>query len=101
MKEINKMQILIENELRQIIEPTVERAVAKALEKVLGNKPRYGRFMTVDQLAKESGYSRHTIYQMNSNHAIPGAIKIGAKLMFETAIVLEWIKDGCPKLKRS
>ena len=95
------MELIIENELRQIIEPTVERAVAKALEKVLGNKPRYGRFMTVDQLAKESGYSRHSIYQMSSNKQIPGATKIGNKLMFETQTVLDWIKDGCPKLKRS
>ena len=95
------MELIIENELRQIIEPTVERAVAKALEKVLGNKPRYGRFMTVDQLAKESGYSKHSVYQMSSNKQIPGATKIGSKLMFETQSVLAWIKDGCPKLKRS
>jgi predicted DNA-binding transcriptional regulator AlpA len=101
VKEINKMQILIENELRQIIEPTVERAVAKALEKVLGNKPRYGRFLSVDQLAKESGYSKHSIYQMSSNKQIPGAMKIGSKLLFETEVALDWIASGCPKLKRS
>ena len=91
------MQILIENELRQIIEPTVYKAVADALEKVLGNKPKYGRFMTVEQLGKESGYSKHSIYQMSCNKQIPGAVKIGSKLMFETIIVLDWIKDGCPK----
>lgn len=100
VKVLNNMTIQIENELRQIIEPTVERAVQKALEKVLGNKPKYSRYMTVDQLAQESGYSRHTLYQYNSAGLIPGAVKQGgSKLMFETEVVLRWIGDGCPKEK--
>ncbi len=94
------MEITIETELRQIIEPTVERAVAKALEKVLGNKPKYGRLINVDQLCNESGYSKHSIYQMSSGKQIPGAVKIGGKLMFETRTVLAWIEDGCPKLQK-
>lgn len=90
----------LEDILSGVLGPIIRREVADALRDAMPKTPKFGRLMTVDQLAQESNYSRHTIYQKNCNHEIPGAVKIGSKLMFETSTALEWIKDGCPKLQR-
>lgn len=94
------MSIDIEGILERVLTPIVKKAVGDAFREAAPKAPKYGRLMTVDQLANESGYSKHSIYQKNCNHEIPGAVKVGNKLMFETSTALEWIKDGCPKLKR-
>lgn len=90
----------LEEILNAVLGPIIRREVSGALKDAMPKAPKFGRLMTVDQLARESNYSKHTIYQKNSCREIPGAVKIGSKLMFETSTVLEWIKDGCPKLQR-
>ena len=95
------MSIDIDQILERIITPIVKKAIHEAIKDSAPKEPKYGRFLSVDQLAKESGYSKHSIYQMSCNRQIPGATKIGSKLLFETQSALDWIKEGCPKLKRS
>ena len=88
--------------IEQVISPVIERSIAKALREAQPQKPKFGRYMTVEQLATESGYSKHTLYQKNCAGQIPGAVKMGrGKLMFETGKALQWLEDGCPKLKQS
>ena len=85
--------------IERVITPIVKKAVNEALRDSVPKAPKYGRLMSAEQLARESGYSKHTIYQKNSERQIPGAVKVGGgKLMFETEVVLQWVKDGCPKI---
>ena len=54
--------------------------------------------MNVDQAMEITGYSRNSIYQMRSAGTIPGAVEIGGKLMFETAVLQDWVRNGAPRI---
>lgn len=90
--------------LEDFIKPIIEQAANQAAEAAVRRyaqehapKPsRYGDRMTVEDLMKETGFKKQTIYQKNHDKAIPGAVKVGAKLMFVTAEVTPWIEAGCP-----
>lgn len=84
------------DELRLVIKESVREVLA---EFQISRITTYGNYMTVDQLCDESGYCKHSIYQMSYRKQIPGAVKLGGKLMFETRAVLAWIKDGCPTVR--
>lgn len=61
------------------------------------------KFLTVDQLAELTGYSKATIYIKNSNKEIPGCIKQGngkgSRLLFDTEKIYEWIQSRAIKTK--
>lgn len=49
-------------------------------------------------LASEiTGYSKNSLYQMHSQGRVPGAHKVGSKLMFDTATLREWAEKGGAK----
>lgn len=50
--------------------------------------------INVAQASELTGYSRNSIYQMHSKGIIPGAHKVGGKLMFETAALRTWVNNG-------
>ena len=91
-----------EDFITPIIEQAASRAAEAAVQRfALEHQPkpsRYGDRMTVEDLMKETGFARQTVYQKHSNRAIPGAVKVGSKLMFITAEVTPWIEAGCPTL---
>ena len=93
---------MFEEAIKELIEQAANRAADAAVRRFAEeHKPkpsRYGDRMTGEDLMKETGFARQTVYQKHSNRAIPGAVKVGSKLMFITAQVTPWIEAGCPTL---
>lgn len=75
------------------IEETCRNAVIAALAEKAGQL-QYPEFVAVAQAAEITGYSKNSLYQMNYRGQVPGARKIGGKLMFETAVLREWVRSG-------
>ena len=50
--------------------------------------------INVAQASELTGYSKNSLYQMHSKGQIPGALKVGGKLMFETATLRNWVNSG-------
>jgi predicted DNA-binding transcriptional regulator AlpA len=50
--------------------------------------------MNVQQASEFTGYSRLSLYQMHSKGTIPGALKVGGKLMFDTETLRDWVNNG-------
>ena len=90
---MDKIAQAIFEEFKPELRALVEDAVLSALEKVHG-KPRYPELVNVYQAAEITGYSKNSLYQMHSQGRIPGAIKVGAKLMFKTKDLQEWVEQG-------
>jgi predicted DNA-binding transcriptional regulator AlpA len=50
--------------------------------------------INVTQASDLTGYSKNSLYQMHSKGIIPGAHKVGGKLMFDTQTLRDWVKNG-------
>lgn len=50
-------------------------------------------FQTPIQLSQLIGLKLSTVYQNHHNGLIPGAKKVGGKLLFDTKIILAWIEE--------
>lgn len=73
----------------------VKEAVAEALREQKNQEPhRYPERVSVSLASEITGYSINSLYQMHSKGRIPGASKVGGKLMFNTAVLRKWIEDG-------
>ena len=82
--------------LEAVLTEAAKDAVQAALEQ---GQPRYPERVTVKQASEITGYSVNSLYQMHSKGNVPGAHKIGGKLMFETATLQEWVRSGATPLK--
>lgn len=51
------------------------------------------------QLADLIGWKLQTVYQNHHNGKIPGARKIGGRLLFDTKTIMGWIEDNAIKTK--
>ncbi len=78
-------------EIRPALDEIIRGAVTAALSE---GQPRYPERVAVAQAAEITGYSKNSLYQMNSKGQVPGAHKVGGKLMFETAALQEWVRSG-------
>ena len=78
-----------EQTLAQLIQDNVRAVLAEN-----AGQPRYPEYVAAPQAAEITGYSKNSIYQMNHQGRVPGARKIGGKLMFETAALREWVRSG-------
>lgn len=73
----------------------VKEAVAEALREYHPSEPiRYPERVSVTQASEITGYTKNSLYQMHSKGKIPGAQKVGGKLMFNTAALQKWVSDG-------
>jgi len=52
------------------------------------------KYLTPVDLANLCKWKLSTVYQNHHNGLIPGAKKVGNKLLFDTEIVLAWIEAG-------
>ena len=57
------------------------------------DKPIRGRLIDIRAAAAYTGLSIHTIYKMVSQRRIP-RVKLGGKLLFDVALLDEWIKQN-------
>ena len=74
---------------------TVKDAVAEALrEQKVEESPRYPEKIGIAQASEITGFSKNSLYQMHSKGQVPGALKVGGKLLFDTATLREWVENG-------
>ena len=97
----NNITSLILTSVRSELSRLVEDAVLSALSKVQDKTRRYPEKVNVEQAAEITGYSKNSLYQMHSKGMIPCAVKVGAKLMFRTEGLQEWVENGGPAYKRT
>lgn len=50
--------------------------------------------INVTQASELTGFSKNSLYQMHSKGQIPGALKVGGKLLFDTATLRNWVNSG-------
>lgn len=76
------------------------RAVfAEFAEEFGKTKKKEGKFLTVDGLGELTGLSKTTIYIKSSKKELPGAKKIGGKLLFDRDVIMDWIESGAVKTR--
>ena len=51
----------------------------------------YGKYLSFSELQELTGYARQTLYQLSSAKKIPGAHKLGKRVLFETEVIIGWI----------
>jgi len=81
-------------QLEEFLKDIVTEAVEDALNRNTVEKPRYPEKVTVSQASEITGYSRNSLYQMHSKGTIPGAKKVGGKLLFDTVTLRNWVENG-------
>lgn len=52
------------------------------------------KYLTPVDLANLCKWKLSTVYQNHHNGLIPGAKKVGNRLLFDTEIILQWIEQG-------
>lgn len=81
------------DELRPELTKLIQDAVGAALEKQSSSR-RYPEKVGVAQASEITGLRKNSLYQMHSKGQIPGALKVGGKLLFDTATLREWVNNG-------
>lgn len=88
------------NNLSDIILALITEGCRKALSESqeAEQKKTYPPRCNVATASEITNLSRNTIYQMHHNGTIPGAQKIGGKLVFDTAVLEKWAAEGGNKV---
>ena len=81
-------------QLRPIIVGLLSESMVVALQQIESAKPRYPERVNVEKASEITGYSKNSLYQMHSKGLIPGAHKVGGKLLFETAALQAFVAAG-------
>ena len=84
----------IVSQLEELLRNIVKEAVEEALKRNAEELPRYPENVSVAQASEITGYTKNSLYQMHSRGTIPGAKKVGGKLLFETAVLKKWVEEG-------
>lgn len=80
---------------KAILLEIVKDAVTEALrEQKVEESPRYPEKVGIAQASEITGFSKNSLYQMHSKGQVPGALKVGGKLLFDTATLREWRDKG-------
>ena len=81
--------------MKALLYPIVKEAVAEALREQKSQElPVYPEKVGIAQASEITGFTKNSLYQMHSRGQIPGALKVGGKLMFDTATLREWRDNG-------
>ena len=80
--------------IEKFISEIVKEAVTEAFLQQREKSPRYPEKVAVQQASEITGYTRNSLYQMHCRGQVPGAIKVGGKLMFDTAKLKQWVEEG-------
>ena len=81
--------------MKEILVSWMKEAVVEALEETESRKIRvYPEKIGIVQASEVTGYSRNSLYQMHSKGTIPGALKLGGRLLFDTATLRRWVAEG-------
>ena len=91
---MNNTSALVSSYIEDLLKKIVSDAVKEAFQCQAEESPRYPEKVAVEMASQITGYSKNSLYQMHSRGQIPGAIKVGGKLMFDTATLRQWVDDG-------
>ena len=92
---MNSTLSLLGSQFEELLSNLVKEAVAEALrEQKSQESPRYPEKVGVAQAAEITGLSKNSLYQMHSKGKVPGAMKFGGKLLFDTAELRKWRDNG-------
>ena len=80
------------DELRPYLIALIQEAVGPVIREDAG--PQYPEKVNVSQASEITGFTKNSLYQMHSRGQIPGALKVGGKLMFDTATLRKWRDNG-------
>lgn len=81
--------------LKALLCPLVKEAVAEAFREQNSQElPAYPEKVGIAQASEITGFSKNSLYQMHSKGKIPGALKVGGKLVFDTATLRKWVENG-------
>ena len=84
--------------LKALLYPMVKEAVAEALREQKSQElPAYPEKVGIAQASEITGFTKNSLYQMHAKGLIPGAVKIGGKLLFDTKALLLWVESGGKK----
>lgn len=84
---VNTLMLVNSEDLKRCINELIEKAGLSTPKQEL---PLYYNPI---QLSELLGLKLTTVYQNHHNGLIPGAKKVGGKLLFETKIILAWIEE--------
>ena len=91
---MNNPASLLGSYVEELLRNIVNEAVAEALLNNAEDTPRYPEKVGVDLASEITGYTKNRLYQMHSKGQVPGALKVGGKLMFDTKILKRWVDEG-------
>ena len=80
--------------LKSLVFSWVKEAVTEAIREQNQDQIHYPEKVSIVQACEITGYSRTSLYQMHSKGTIPGALKVGGKLLFDTATLRRWVEEG-------
>lgn len=84
------------NALLEQLRPFLVDIVMESFSSVLDQRTEchFPEKISVVQASELTGYSKNSLYQMHSKGQVPGALKVGGKLMFDTATLRNWVETG-------
>ena len=84
------------NQLLLKLKPYLTSIVSDVVSSVLEKESRchFNEKINVTQASELTGYSVNSLYQMHSKGQVPGALKVGGKLLFDTATLRNWVETG-------
>lgn len=89
---MSSITLAVLDELRPYLIALIQEAVGPVIREDAG--PQYPEKVSVEQASEITGYSKNSLYQMHSKGTIPGAKKVGGKLLFDTATLRKWVENG-------
>ena len=91
---MNNTPAIVGSYIEELLKKIVGDAVAEAFQRQAEGSPRYPERVAVELASEITGYTKNSLYQMHCRGQVPGAIKIGGKLMFDTATLQQWVAEG-------
>ena len=86
---------LLHDAVKAVFVAWVKEAVTEAMKDFTSRQgPAYPEKVGIAQASEITGYSKNSIYQMHSKGRIPGAVKVGGKLLFDTKTLRDWVDSG-------
>ena len=85
---------LLGSYMEEVISNIVKQAVEEAFQRQAEESPRYPEKVAIELASEITGYTKNSLYQMHSRGQVPGALKVGGKLMFDTATLQQWVAEG-------
>ena len=87
------------DELRPYLIALIQEAVEPVIREDAG--PQYPEKVNVSQASEITGFTKNSLYQIHSRGQVPGALKVGGKLLFDTETLRNWINSGGINLQGS